>query len=284
MPKLNPLRTLIQSFTHEDLVSVIEKFGRKNKPLQAFLTEHSTTIVDTHKSLQEWREELNKLVQKSSTPKRKVAKISRLERNGLKSLIQMSESMLKKGNLADALNLNLALLEALQNVVIANTKVKWNTPPIKKILKYFTETQARFDSAIKLANPLRQKRQPILKVLLTIWINQHQINEIYLSPLSRGDVSTARRLDGHKETEGFGGAVVSNSDLLAYAPRDEDQVYLLMLLTESLPQLESNYERFKSRSAWRFLNIRQFNQEHPSGKQYQKALGLKSQLEKMTKI
>lgn len=258
MSKPNHLRVILQSFQQEQLVELCEKFARSNKLFEAFLLENSSEVVATHKSLDDYRSEVEEIITKATGRSKKI-KITRLERAGLKAFAQMSESNLVKGNLQDALFMNLSLMEGLMNALVANAKSTWNAPPVTKLVKYLSEVKDRFDSALKIANPTRQNRQPILRVLLFIWLNQH----------------LARQLSAQ---------IITTQTLLAYAPNDDDQIYLQLLLKEQMPALQQEAHRLKTRSGWRYLIPGQFETDHPIGRRFAQVVALESHLKKLTSV
>jgi hypothetical protein len=259
MPKASHhIKTLLQSFRNEELVDLCHNFAKKHKDFEAFIVENASETVATHKSLGEWQEDLAAILKKGMGRSKKV-RITRLEKAGLKAFAQMSESNLSKGNLQDALIMNLALIEGLLSIVIAHDGGRWATPLSKRLVKYLFEAKDRFDSSIKLANPQRQKRQPILRALYRIWLNQ------------------AHSLQLAEE-------VLTAQELMGYAPNDEDQIYLQLIIKESMPGITKEYNRKKSHSGWKYFIPGQFDKEHPVGKKYQQIQTLKEELQNMTKV
>jgi hypothetical protein len=256
--KAHHIKTLLQSFRSEDLVNLCHDFAKQHKDFEAYIVENASETVATHKSLGQWQEDLARILKKGMGRSKKV-RITRREKAGLKAFAQMSESNLAKGNLQDALFMNLSLIEGLLSIVIAHDAGRWATPLSKRLVKYLFESKDRFDSALKLANPQRQKRQPVLKAIFRIWLNQ------------------AHSLQLVEE-------VISTQDLLNYSPNDEDQIYLQLIIKESMPGITKEYERKKSHSGWKYFMPGQFDKEHPVGQKMGEIIALKKYLQEATKL
>ncbi|MDP2691222.1 MAG: hypothetical protein Q8O95_02335 [bacterium] len=205
MPKLNYLRSLIDSLDQAELKTLVEDYAKQNKGFEAFLLEKSGKVIDTGKTYQDYREELEKILQKCKTRKGYV-KVTRLNNAGIADFRKLLNSHFKNENFQISLWMSLALMESMHQAVLINTRYKWGNHPYKTFEKMMGEARDQFGSSWKMANVTRKLRQSVFKALVRCWWRERESS------------SELRFF----ETE----------DLFQYSERDEDLMTIQLCLQE----------------------------------------------------
>lgn len=225
MPKFNYLRHLIDSFSEQNLKSVVEEFAEQNKLFEAFLIKHSGIKIDTGKSYLDYREELEKILKRCTTRKGFV-KVTRLQKAGVESFRELLHSHMNNENFETSLWMSLVLLEVMHRAILMNTRYQSYPKPFKVFEKKFEESRDIFDSCSKIIEPERKKRPEIFKALLRCWF---------------------------RERERFYEKKYFNvEDLFQYIKRDEDLMALQLCIQELKPRALEIDNKSK-RSFWRTL-------------------------------
>lgn len=225
MPKVNYLRGFIASLELKQLQEIVEEYAQQDKSFEAFLLEKTGKAIDTGKSYQEYYEELEKVLKKCTT-RRGFVKVGRLNGAGVRSTYQLLQSHFKNENFSTALWISLALMEALHQAILMNTRYRSIKKPYKVFEYMFLECRDQFDTAYRLAPPARKDRKGLVEALVRCWWRERE-----------------RTYEQH---------YFEIDDLFRYAKRDED----FIALQDSIQQLKPHAQQLdkkhqKNLSTWK---------------------------------
>jgi hypothetical protein len=210
MPKLNYIRSLLDSLSPEKLREIMEAYAKSDRTFEAFVLEHSGKAVETGKSYQDYHNELMKIHEKCKSRKRGFLKVTRLKNAGMNSFQKLLQSHFKNENFSTALWMSLALMEMMHLSIMTNTRYSWSNKPYKSFEKVMLDCQDKLDTCFKLAPPTRKDRPEFFQALVRCWWNERQREY----PQQYFDIES----------------------ILKYAERDEDFITIKSSLTEFMKE------------------------------------------------
>jgi hypothetical protein len=210
MPKINYIRSLLDSLSPKKLREIVEAYAKTDRSFEAFVLEHSGKVVDTGKTYHEYHDELMKLFEKCKSRKRGFLKVTRLKNAGMESFQKLLQSHFKNENFSTALWMSLALMEMMHLSILTNTRYSWANKPYKSFEKVMIECQDQLDTCFKLAPPARKERPEFFQALVRCWWNERQ----------REYPQQYFEID----------------DILKYAERDQDFITIKATLTEFMKE------------------------------------------------